>query len=86
MWGTETADLLGMVDALSALSEVSQRFDQAVLRTTAAARGLNNSSSDAPDLPSSIVDLALSEKAYKAVITVVESSKEMDSLVLNMVA
>jgi hypothetical protein len=75
-----------MVDALTALRDVSQKFDQSVLRTTAAARGLSEPSSNAPDLPSSIVDLALSEKAYKAVIAAVGVSKEMDSAALDIIA
>jgi len=75
-----------MIDSISALRGVSQRFDEAVLRTTAAARGLSEPSQDSPDLSSSLVDLAVSEKAYKAVISAVSVSQKMDSSVLDIVA
>lgn len=75
-----------MVDSIAALKEASQRFDQAVMRTTAAARGLSEPNSNAPDLPSSIVDLATSARAFKAVAATVAVSKEMDSAVLDIVA
>lgn len=75
-----------MVDSISALQGASQRFDEAVLRTTAAARGLSDPSQDAPDLPSSLVDLAVSEKTYKAVVSAVSVSQKMDSSVLDIVA
>lgn len=75
-----------MVDSIAALREASQRFDQSVMRTTAAARGLSEPSSNAPDLPSSVVDLATSARAFKAVAATVAVSQEMNSSVLDIVA
>lgn len=75
-----------MIDSISALRDVTQRFDQAALRTTAAARGLSEVSPDSPDLASSMVDMISSEKAVKAVMAAVKVSNAMDSAVLDIVA
>jgi hypothetical protein len=75
-----------MVDSMSALRGASQNFNDAVLRTTAAARGLSEPSQDAPDLSSSLVSLAASEKAFKAVVSAVGISQKMNSSVLDIVA
>lgn len=76
----------GMINSISALRDVTQRFDQAALRTVAAARGLAEATPDSPDLANSMVDLISSEKAVKAVMAAVKTSNAMDSAVLDIVA
>ena len=75
-----------MVDTISALKDATQRFDQAVSQTIAAARGLSDPSANAPDLSSAIIDLSVAEKSVKAVMATVKVSNEMDAAVLNIVA
>lgn len=75
-----------MVGSISNLLDVTERFDQAVSQTLAAARGLSEPGGAAPDLPSAIVELSKSEKAVNAIMATVRVSKEMDAAVLNIVA
>jgi len=55
-----------MVSSISNLRDVTERFDQAVSQTIAAARGLSEPNANSPDLPSAIVDLSVAEKSVKA--------------------
>ena len=75
-----------MVDSISALKDATQRFEQAVSQTLAAAQGLSDPSANAPDLPSAIIDLSVAEQSAKAVMATVQVSREMDAAVLNIVA
>jgi len=75
-----------MVSSISNLRDVTERFDQAVSQTIAAARGLSEPNANSPDLPSAIVDLSVAEKSVKAVMATVRVSREMDAAVLDIVA
>ncbi len=75
-----------MSGGIAALKDVTQRFDQAAVRTVEAASGLSDPSQASSDLPSAIVDLAVSEKVVKATIAAVKASSDMDSAVLDIVA
>ena len=75
-----------MNGGIAALKDVTQRFDQAAVRTVEAASGLSNPAQASPDLPSAIVDLTVSEKVVQATIAAVKTSRDMDSAVLDIVA
>ncbi len=74
------------IASISALKDVTQRFDAAVGRVLAAAQNLSDPASGGGDLAGASVDMLVSQRSVQAASAAVRASHEGNSSILDIVA